>query len=136
MLIYKKRGRSLHLHRDPDVAKEWCETTSCPTVAQATIENCCIYHMNIHSCPLSDPTVKNGLCGPWIPASGQIITHSEGLVGKATVGNWTNYIPGLYMTGQTSIIAHFRVAGTNIALFFSLYVNPKSGKNVYNLHIF
>ncbi|XP_063411533.1 atrial natriuretic peptide receptor 1-like [Mytilus trossulus] len=105
-------------------AKDWCETTTCPAPSAATQENCCIHHMNLHSCPLTD--ITNGLCGPWIPARGQIITHSEVLVGNALVGNWTNYVPGLYVLGQTSIISHFKIAGASIALVYDLTVEPKT----------
>jgi hypothetical protein len=84
--------------------------------------------MNIHSCPLEDESITNGLCGPWIPEKGQIITHSDVIVGNALVGNWTNVVPGLYVTGQTSIISHYKVAGISIALVYDVVVKPKAGK--------
>lgn len=115
-------------------AKDWCETTKCPAPSAATQENCCIHHMNLHSCPLTD--ITNGLCGPWIPARGQIITHSEVLVGNALVGNWTNYVPGLYVLGQTSIISHFKIAGASIALVFDLTVEPKTGKLLFFVYVY
>ena len=120
---------SIYFHySDPVLAQDWCETTTCPGPSSATQENCCIHHMNIHSCPLEDESITNGLCGPWIPAKGQIITHSDVLVGNALVGNWTNVVPGLYVTGQTSIISHYKVAGISIALVYDVVVKPKAGK--------
>jgi hypothetical protein len=44
------------------------------------------------------------------------------------VGNWTNVVPGLYVTGQTSIISHYKVAGISIALVYDVVVKPKAGK--------
>ncbi|CAH2310435.1 atrial natriuretic peptide receptor 2-like, partial [Pelobates cultripes] len=35
-------------------AKQFCEQVECPADWKyATAENCCIYHANIHSCPLA-----------------------------------------------------------------------------------
>ncbi len=57
-------------------AELWCHTTDCPSeVTLATEVNCCIHHVNVHSCPVA--LVRNGLCGPWIPPEGSIFTHSQ-----------------------------------------------------------
>ncbi|XP_033738737.1 atrial natriuretic peptide receptor 1-like [Pecten maximus] len=108
---------------DASLAQQWCETTTCPSASVATEDNCCIHHMNIHSCPMDGSL---DVCGPWIPPSGKVFTHSQVLVGSATQGNWTNYVGGLYVAGQTSIIAHFKVAGISIALIKIVKVLPKA----------
>ncbi|XP_052776488.1 atrial natriuretic peptide receptor 1-like [Mya arenaria] len=100
---------------DGATAKNWCETTVCPAmVKHANKDNCCIYHVNVHSCPL-DQTVA-GLCGPWILPSGGTFTHSDVLVGPVDKGNWTSYVAGLYQVGVTSLIAHFKIAGMQLAM--------------------
>ncbi|XP_069126891.1 atrial natriuretic peptide receptor 1-like [Argopecten irradians] len=108
---------------DANLAKQWCETTTCPAPSAATVDNCCIHHMNIHSCPMDGDL---DVCGPWIPPSGKVFTHSQVLVGPATQANWTNYVGGLYAIGQTSIISHFKVAGISIALIKFVKVLPKA----------
>ncbi|XP_052777167.1 atrial natriuretic peptide receptor 2-like [Mya arenaria] len=105
-------------------AKTWCETTVCPEAKDATKTNCCIWHVNVHSCPLADTT--NGLCGPWISPSGSTFTHSEVLVGSVNTGNWTCHVAGLYQTGVTSLIAHFRIAGIQMALETKTKVTPRA----------
>lgn len=63
------------ISRSGALAKEWCYNTTCPTNPKdATKSNCCIYHVNVHSCPLEDTI--GGLCGPWISPSGSTFTHS------------------------------------------------------------
>ncbi|OWF42108.1 Atrial natriuretic peptide receptor 1 [Mizuhopecten yessoensis] len=108
---------------DASLAQQWCETTTCPTVSLAAQDNCCVHHMNIHSCPMDG---NLDVCGPWIPPNGQVFTHSNVLVGSSAQENWTNYVGGLYVTGQTSIIAHFKVAGISIALIKMMKVLPKA----------
>ncbi|WAR24227.1 ANPRA-like protein [Mya arenaria] len=84
-------------------AKTWCETTVCPEAKDATKTNCCIWHVNVHSCPLADTT--NGL---------------------VNTGNWTCHVAGLYQTGVTSLIAHFRIAGIQMALETKTKVTPRA----------
>lgn len=108
-------------------AQNWCETTTCPLGTSSTAETCCIHHMNVHSCPLSS-TLQNNLCGPWISPQGNVYTHSTVLFGHALQGNWTNNIGGLYIEGDTSLIAHFKVASMQIALVKNVEVLPKTGK--------
>ncbi|KAJ8305902.1 hypothetical protein KUTeg_016447 [Tegillarca granosa] len=98
-------------------AQNWCETTTCPLGTASTAETCCIHHMNVHSCPLTS-NLQNNLCGPWISPQGDVYTHSTVIVGHALQGNWTNNIAGLYVEGDTSLIAHFKVALMQIALYF------------------
>lgn len=107
---------------DGPTAQTWCETTSCPSAATATADNCCVHHVNVHSCPKA----KTSFCGPWIPHDGQVFTHSEVLVGPVQTGNWTSYVPGFYESGLTSLIAHFKVADMHYALETEINVVPKS----------
>lgn len=109
---------------DGPTAQAWCETTSCPSAATATADNCCVHHVNVHSCPKA----KTSFCGPWIPHDGQVFTHSEVLVGPVQTGNWTSYVPGFYESGLTSLIAHFKVADMHYALETEINVVPKSGE--------
>lgn len=56
-------------------------------------------------------------------------------VGPVDTGNWTCYIAGLYQTGVTSLIAHFRIAGVQIALETKTNVVPRAGKlKLYELN--
>ena len=50
------------------------------------------------------------------------------LVGNVTTGNWTCHVQGLYQLGVTSLIAHFKIAGMQIALETKVNVIPKTGK--------
>lgn len=109
---------------DGPTAQAWCETTPCPSAATATADNCCVHHVNVHSCPKA----KTSFCGPWIPHDGQVFTHSEVLVGPVQTGNWTSYVPGFYESGLTSLIAHFKVADMHYALETEINVVPKSGE--------
>lgn len=97
----------------------------CPAVVSADETNCCIHHVNVHSCPLSG--LPDALCGPWIPPTGSVFTHSSVLVGPVQQGNWTSYIGGLYAEGLTALIAHFKVAGLHLALEAETKVLPKTG---------
>ena len=105
-------------------AQSWCETQVCPTASAATADNCCVHHVNVHSCPKA----RSSFCGPWIPHDGQVFTHSEVLVGPVQTGNWTSYIPGFYESGLTSLIAHFKVADMHYALETEINVIPKASE--------
>ncbi|XP_062592724.1 atrial natriuretic peptide receptor 1-like [Saccostrea cucullata] len=107
---------------DGPTAQAWCENTVCPSASAATADNCCIHHVNVHSCPRA----RTSFCGPWIPHDGQVFTHSEALVGPVQQGNWTSYVPGFYESGLTSVIAHFKVADMHYALETVINVVPKS----------
>uniref|UniRef100_A0A8W8NHD2 Guanylate cyclase n=1 Tax=Magallana gigas TaxID=29159 RepID=A0A8W8NHD2_MAGGI len=107
-------------------AQQWCETTVCPDKASALEENCCIHHFNMHSCPANRGEMSNNLCGPWIPASGDIYTHSQASVGPPTQGNWTSHVHGLFVPGENSVIAHFKIAGMHLALIKKVTVLSKS----------
>ncbi|XP_041357474.1 atrial natriuretic peptide receptor 1-like [Gigantopelta aegis] len=108
-------------------AEDWCKNTICPLPKDATQENCCIHHVNVHSCPLDNTAlVQNGLCGPWIPPHGSIFTHSEVHVGPVDHGNWTSGVGGLYEPGDVSMIAHFKLAKMHIAVEKQIKVLPRT----------
>ncbi|KAK7489046.1 hypothetical protein BaRGS_00019707 [Batillaria attramentaria] len=115
-------------HGDSAGAQAWCESTTCPSdPSLADQTNCCVHHVNVHSCPMAETDlVTNGLCGPWIPAQGSIFTHSDVMVGSVLAGNWTSVISGLYQVGLTSLIAHFKIAGMHLAVEKTTEVLPKT----------
>ncbi|XP_064416178.1 atrial natriuretic peptide receptor 1-like [Latimeria chalumnae] len=96
-------------------AKEFCVEKDCPlNWKDATLDNCCIYHANIHSCPL--PFMKQGgICGPWIPDDGKIVTHTVSQAGKMTQETWTSKVV-LAHIGVTSLIAHIKIGRMHAAL--------------------
>ena len=56
-------------------------------------------------------------------------------MGPVSTGNWTCYVSGLYQLGITSLIAHFRIAGMQIALETKVNVVPKAGKTNEPRHV-
>ncbi|NWU88835.1 ANPRB protein, partial [Upupa epops] len=112
-------------------AKEFCEKHECPASwKDANEENCCVYHANIHSCPLAfmvsiivQHHVLGGICGPWIPDDGQIFTHTLSTAGKMSQRNWTAKVV-LVHVGVTSLIAHIRVGRMQVALEAKTTVLP------------
>jgi hypothetical protein len=106
----------LVIHRTASTAESWCISTQCPAKAtDANSGNCCVYHVNVHSCP-QEKLDASTLCGPWISASGQSFTHSDVMIGKVSTGIWQSTIAGLYVIGPVSLIAHFKIARLHIAL--------------------
>ncbi|XP_057900507.1 atrial natriuretic peptide receptor 2-like [Melospiza georgiana] len=104
-------------------AKEFCEEHDCPARwKDANGDNCCVYHANIHSCPLAF-MAKGGICGPWIPDDGQIFTHTLSTAGKMSQRNWTAKVV-LVHVGVTSLIAHIRVGRIQAALEAKTTVLP------------
>eukprot|EP00079_Xenopus_tropicalis_P034867 XP_017948638.1 PREDICTED: atrial natriuretic peptide receptor 2-like [Xenopus tropicalis] len=96
-------------------AKNFCENKECPADWKyATEDNCCIYHANIHSCPLAFMT-QRGICGPWIPDDGKIVTHTVSQAGKMSQLNWTSKVVLVHL-GVTSLIAHIKVGHFQAAL--------------------
>ncbi|XP_073501367.1 atrial natriuretic peptide receptor 1-like [Phyllobates terribilis] len=96
-------------------AKKFCEEVECPADwKHAAAENCCIYHANIHSCPLAFMN-QRGICGPWIPDDGKIVTHTVSQAGKMTQLNWTSKVVLVHL-GVTSLIAHIKVGTFQAAL--------------------
>ncbi|KAL4235759.1 hypothetical protein ACF0H5_004151 [Mactra antiquata] len=108
---------------DSAAAKTWCETQACPASSgDANKANCCIYHVNVHSCPQDD----SGVCGPWLKHDGETYTHSAVLVGPVDKGNWTSVIPGVAVEGLTDLIAHFKIAGMQVALRAVTKILPRT----------
>ncbi|KFP12961.1 Atrial natriuretic peptide receptor 2, partial [Egretta garzetta] len=109
-------------HSTATAAKEFCEEHECPASwKDANGENCCVYHANIHSCPLA--FMVRGICGPWIPDDGQIFTHTLSTAGKMSQRNWTAKVV-LVHVGVTSLIAHIRVGRMQVALEAKTTVLP------------
>ena len=70
---------SLFLYSTADEAADWCYNTTCPDeLSDVAEDTCCIWHVNVHSCPASD----SPYCGPWIQPSGSTYTHSAVLWGQ------------------------------------------------------
>ncbi|XP_071587149.1 atrial natriuretic peptide receptor 1-like [Heliangelus exortis] len=110
-------------HSNATAAKEFCEDHECPASwKDANGENCCVYHANIHSCPLAFMG-RGGICGPWIPDDGQIFTHTLSTAGKMSQKNWTAKVVLVHL-GVTSLIAHIRVGRMQVALEAKTTVLP------------
>ncbi|XP_071147062.1 atrial natriuretic peptide receptor 1-like [Mytilus edulis] len=121
---FDNSGPSAAGFSDDTTAQAWCENTICPAATSADETNCCVHHVNAHSCPLAG--LPNALCGPWIPPTGSVFTHSSVLVGPVQQGNWSSHIGGLYEEGLTALIAHFKVAGLHLALEIETRVLSKT----------
>ncbi|XP_067838451.1 atrial natriuretic peptide receptor 1-like [Heptranchias perlo] len=108
---------------NPSEAKTFCEEKECPSNwKNANEDNCCVHHANIHSCPLAF-MVKGGICGPWIPDDGQIVTHTISTAGKMSQINWTAKVVLVHL-GVTSLIAHIKVGRMQAALEAKTMVLP------------
>uniref|UniRef100_A0A673KM69 Guanylate cyclase n=1 Tax=Sinocyclocheilus rhinocerous TaxID=307959 RepID=A0A673KM69_9TELE len=96
-------------------AKRFCLEHECPANwNNANEDNCCVYHANIHSCPLA-LMVSGGICGPWIPDDGEIVTHTVSKAGKMSQLLWTSKVVLVHL-GVTSVIAHVKVGQMHAAL--------------------
>ncbi|XP_051550758.1 atrial natriuretic peptide receptor 2-like [Myxocyprinus asiaticus] len=96
-------------------AKRFCLEHECPANwNNANEHNCCVYHANIHSCPLA-LMVSGGICGPWIPDDGEIVTHTVSKAGKMSQLLWTSKVVLVHL-GVTSVIAHIKVGQMHAAL--------------------
>ncbi|KAG5850059.1 atrial natriuretic peptide receptor 2-like [Anguilla rostrata] len=96
-------------------AKRFCNEQECPANWNSANEhNCCVYHANIHSCPLA-LMKQGGICGPWIPDDGKIVTHTVSKAGKMSQQFWTSKVV-LVHVGVTSVIAHIKVGQMHAAL--------------------
>lgn len=96
---------------------------SCPEDAnQATADNCCVWHANIHTC---HPTVT-GVCGPWVADDGLLSTHTTALVGNLDTVFFAMNVK-VDFEGTNFIIAHLRVGNVQIALGKSVIVTPRRG---------
>uniref|UniRef100_A0A8C3AYQ9 Guanylate cyclase n=1 Tax=Cyclopterus lumpus TaxID=8103 RepID=A0A8C3AYQ9_CYCLU len=96
-------------------AKRFCHEHECPTNWNNANEiNCCVYHANVHSCPLG-LMKQGGICGPWIPDDGKIVTHTVSKAGKMSQKYWTSKVVLVHL-GVTSIIAHIKMGKMHAAL--------------------
>ncbi|XP_048860002.1 atrial natriuretic peptide receptor 2-like isoform X2 [Brienomyrus brachyistius] len=101
--------------RDGSEAKKFCHEHECPSNWNSASEhNCCVYHANIHSCPLALMR-QGGICGPWIPDDGKIVTHTASKAGRMSQQNWTSKVVLIHV-GVTSVIAHVKVGQMHAAL--------------------
>ncbi|XP_018528712.1 atrial natriuretic peptide receptor 2 [Lates calcarifer] len=100
---------------DASEAKRFCHEHECPSNWNNANEmNCCVYHANIHSCPLG-LMKQGGICGPWIPDDGKIVTHTVSKAGKMTQKYWTSKVVLIHV-GVTSVIAHIKIGQMHAAL--------------------
>ncbi|RDD37929.1 Atrial natriuretic peptide receptor 1 [Trichoplax sp. H2] len=107
-------------------AKNWCESVECPSAEVATEDNCCLHHVNLHSCPRTQLSSRNAtICGPWIGPQGSIFTHTPSKVDNMSHQNWTLPLT-LFTAGHTSLIAHIRIFKVQIALHTTLEVLPST----------
>ncbi|XP_061740024.1 atrial natriuretic peptide receptor 2-like [Nerophis ophidion] len=96
-------------------AKRFCEEHQCPSNWKNANEiNCCVYHANIHSCPLG-LMKQGGICGPWIPDDGEIVTHTVSKAGTMSQKYWTSKVVLIHV-GVTSVIAHIKIGKMHAAL--------------------
>ncbi|XP_068447601.1 atrial natriuretic peptide receptor 2-like [Clinocottus analis] len=96
-------------------AKRFCHEHECPTNWKNANEmNCCVYHANIHSCPLG-LMKQGGICGPWIPDDGKIVTHTVSKAGMMSQKYWTSKVVLIHV-GVTSVIAHIKMGQMHAAL--------------------
>lgn len=105
------------LRSNASEARRFCHHHDCPANWNSANEiNCCVYHANIHSCPLGlmvgaatgatgmmrrlgsltvvlvSSQKHGGICGPWIPDDGKIVTHTVSKAGKMTQKYWTSKV--------------------------------------------
>ncbi|KAL5251665.1 hypothetical protein ACHWQZ_G017142 [Mnemiopsis leidyi] len=99
-------------------ARTFCNTT-CGNPGSANAENCCIHHINIHSCPVSE--LKGDMCGPWIPDGG-VFTHTAAMATQ--IEPWETEVI-LNVPGSNYIIAHIRIGKIQMALGHFMHVYPK-----------
>ncbi|XP_034438314.1 atrial natriuretic peptide receptor 2-like isoform X3 [Hippoglossus hippoglossus] len=100
---------------DASEAKRFCHEHDCPANWNNANEmNCCVYHANIHSCPLG-LMKQGGICGPWIPDDGKIVTHTVSQAGKMSQKYWTSKVVLIHV-GVTSVIAHIKIGQMHAAL--------------------
>ncbi|KAL6108024.1 uncharacterized protein ACO6RY_18656 [Pungitius sinensis] len=96
-------------------AKRFCHEHDCPpNWNNANEMNCCVYHANVHSCPLG-LMKQGGICGPWIPDDGKIVTHTVSKAGKMSQKYWTSKVVLIHL-GVTSVIAHIKMGRMHAAL--------------------
>ncbi|KAF4083383.1 hypothetical protein AMELA_G00140560 [Ameiurus melas] len=111
---YAVKNRILHFSNASE-AKRFCYEHECPSNwNNANEHNCCVYHANIHSCPLGLMRGR-GICGPWIPDDGEIVTHTVSKAGKMSQLLWTSKVVLVHL-GVTSVIAHVKVGQMHAAL--------------------
>ncbi|XP_059923328.1 atrial natriuretic peptide receptor 2-like isoform X2 [Gadus macrocephalus] len=111
---YAAKNQIFHFSEVSEV-RQFCDHHECPSNWNNANEiNCCVYHANIHSCPLG-LMKQGGICGPWIPDDGKIVTHTVSKAGKMSQKFWTSKVVLIHM-GVTSVIAHIKIGKMHAAL--------------------
>uniref|UniRef100_A0A8C4ZPC0 Guanylate cyclase n=1 Tax=Gadus morhua TaxID=8049 RepID=A0A8C4ZPC0_GADMO len=111
---YAAKNQIFHFSEVSEV-RQFCDHHECPSNWNNANEiNCCVYHANIHSCPLG-LMKQGGICGPWIPDDGKIVTHTVSKAGKMSQKIWTSKVVLIHM-GVTSVIAHIKIGKMHAAL--------------------
>ncbi|XP_077981987.1 atrial natriuretic peptide receptor 2-like [Glandiceps talaboti] len=105
-------------------AKDFCSNNVCPSPSTAAKDNCCLHHINVHSCP--QDSLNGNICGPWVPPDGDIFTHTRSVVSELSDSiDWRTEVR-LVPAGTTSIIAHIRIGNLQAALHHVVQVLPKT----------
>ncbi|KAK3533348.1 hypothetical protein QTP70_017171 [Hemibagrus guttatus] len=65
--------------------------------------------------PITPLQRGRGICGPWIPDDGEIVTHTVSKAGKMSQFLWTSKVVLVHL-GVTSVIAHIKVGQMHAAL--------------------
>ncbi|XP_034737783.1 atrial natriuretic peptide receptor 2-like [Etheostoma cragini] len=105
----------IFLFSNASEAKRFCHEHECPANWNSANDiNCCVYHANIHSCPLG-LMKQGGICGPWIPDDGKMVTHTVSKAGKMSQKFWTSKVVLIHV-GVTSVIAHIKIGHMHAAL--------------------
>jgi len=103
-------------------ANEFCYHERCNDASNAGVDNCCVHHINIHSCPMESVEAAGDVCGPWIPDGG-VYTHTQSEASH--IRPWNTSVV-LTQIGVNTIIAHLRVGEVQFALGHKITVFPKA----------
>ncbi|XP_062509817.1 atrial natriuretic peptide receptor 1-like [Corticium candelabrum] len=101
--------------------KRFCLDTSCPDATEANEDNCCLHHINVHSCARE----SIAFCGPWVQPTGTIATHTDATADKLRPETPIQTTVALKSAGLNSIIAHIKIGRMQIALHAETLVIAK-----------
>jgi len=116
--LERLQAQDLLSTRQPNMtaAEKWqlCARENTKCAAGATAENCCFFHINVHSCQ-DKPGV---FCGPWISNDGVLVTHTPsygGFAGPEGVASF-DFAVKLFWEGTYTVIGHFKFAAMHFAI--------------------